>query len=277
MRRIALWALTVVCMSLLCAAVQAGPPTAIEQLTAELKDRPNDALLWYKRGELYRAQHAYALALADYAQAELLEPYLEPIYLARGQVFYETRRFPDAYRALTQFLQMVPGHAEALLVRARTRIQLGQQNAAELDFAEALSHTKAPSPELFLERAANLSQSSKVGPALTVLEEAIARFGPLAVLEDAALAIEVRAKRWPQALHRIDTMLPRSERKEQLLARKAQLLEALGDRAGAKEARKAALLQIADLPHDHRERESTKKLAQELKNGLARGDDARRK
>jgi hypothetical protein len=86
---------------------------------------------------------------------------------------------------------MVPGHAEALLVRARTRIQLGQQNAAELDFAEALSNTKTPSPELYLERAANLSQSSKVGPALTLLEEANRALRSAAALEDAALAIEI--------------------------------------------------------------------------------------
>ncbi|HEX6243401.1 MAG TPA: tetratricopeptide repeat protein, partial [Polyangiales bacterium] len=235
-----------------------------------------DALLYYKRGELYRAQREYAHALADYAQAERLEPYLEPIYLSRGRVFYESGRFPDAYRALTQFLQMAPGHAEALLYRARTRVQLGQLHAAELDFAEALANSKTPTAELFLERAANLSQSAKPGPAIAVLDEAIARLGPLEALEDAALTIEVRAKRWSQALHRIDAMLPRSEHKAQLLARKAQVLEGAGDKAAAREARRAALSQIADLSQDHRERESTRKLTEELTNGLARSEPKRR-
>ena len=276
MRRIAHWVLITFSLNLPRAWAEPDLRSQVERLSSELKEKPNDALLWYKRGELYRAHHEYARALADYAQAELLEPWLEPIYLSRGRVLYETGRFPDAYRALTQFLQMAPGHPEALIVRARTRIQLGQANAAELDFAEALSHSAAPAPELFLERASNLSQSGKAGAALAVLEEAIARFGPQASLEDSALAIEVRAKRWPQALRRIDAMLPRSERKEHLLARKAQVLEAAGDRAAASEVRRAALLHIADLPERSRELESTKKLAQELKSGLARVEPRRK-
>jgi tetratricopeptide (TPR) repeat protein len=277
MRRIALWALVAVTSSLSSASAQTDPSHQIEQLSVELKDRPNDALLWYKRGELYRSQRAYALALADYAQAELIEPYLESIYLSRGRVLYESARYPEAYRALTQFLQMAPGHSEALLFRARTRIQLGQPNAAELDFAEALSKHKAPSAELFLERASNLSQQGKATAALTVLQEAIKRLGALAALEEAALAIEMRAKRWPEALRRIETMLPRSERKEQLLAQKAQVLEGAGDKAAAKEARRAALLQIAGLPESQRTLESTRKLAHDLESGIARTETVRRK
>jgi tetratricopeptide (TPR) repeat protein len=258
------------------ASAQVDPAAQIEQLTAVLKAKPNDALIWYKRGELYRTQHEYAHALGDYAQAELLDPGLEFIYLSRGRTFYESGRFPDAYRALTQFLQMAPGHADALLFRARTRIQLGQPNAAELDFAEALANAKDPAPELFLERAANLSQGGKAGAAIVVLDEGIARLGPLDALHDAALAIEVRAKRWSQALSRIDALLARSERKEYLLARKAQVLEAAGDKAAAREVRRAALLQIAGLPETKRKLESTQKLAHELER-LARADTVRAK
>lgn len=278
MRRLAaLWALAAICVGgLPSASAQLDAQAQIEQLTAELKTKPNDALLWHKRGELHRAQREYALALADYAQAELLEPWLEFVHLSRGQVFYASGRYPDAYRALTQFLQMAPGHSDALLFRARTRIQLGQRNAAELDFAEALAHPDKPAPETFLERAANLTQLGKVGPALAVLDEAITRFGPLDALEDAALGIELRARRWSQALQRIEALLPRSERKAQLLAHKAHALEALGDKAAAHEARRAALLQIAGLPETKRKLESTQRLAQELESRLARADAVRR-
>jgi predicted Zn-dependent protease len=275
MRRLALWAL-VASSGLSSAAAQVDPTGQIEQLTTVLKAKPNDARLYYKRGELYRAQHEYAHALGDYAQAELLDPGLELIYLSRGRAFYESARYPDAYRALTQFLQMAPGHAEALLFRARTRIQLGQANAADLDFAEALANHKAPAPELFTERAANLAQAGKAGAALAVLQEGIARLGPLASLHEAALTIEMRAKRWSQALSRIDTMLPRSENKEHLLARKAQVLEAAGDKAAAREVRRAALLQIAGLPETKRKLESTQKLAHELEK-LARAETGRSK
>jgi predicted Zn-dependent protease len=241
----------------------------IEQLTTVLKDKPNDALLWHKRGELYRAHHEYAHALADYAQAELLDPGLEVIHLSRGRVMYESGRYADAYRSLSQFLQMAPDHAEALLLRARTRIELGQRHAAELDFAEALANSKDPGPELFIERAQNLSQVGKVSPALSVLEQGLMRLGGVVTLEDAALNIELRAKRFAQALRRVETMLGRSERKEHLLARKAQILEASGDKVAAQKVRKEALVAIEGLPEIKRKLEATQKLTRELESGLA--------
>jgi tetratricopeptide (TPR) repeat protein len=251
------------------AAANGGQHEQIEQLTAVLKDKPNDARLWLKRGELYRAHHEYAHALADYAQAELLDPGLEVIYLSRGRVMYESARFPDAYRALTQFLQMAPGHAEALFLRARTRIELGQRHAAELDFAEALANSENPAPELYLERAANLAQAGKVSAALAVLEQGMARLGALAPLEDAAINIELRARRFAPALSRIDKMLTRSERKEQLLARKAQILEASGDKVAARKVRKEAISAIEGLPEITRKLDATQKLHQELSTALA--------
>lgn len=241
----------------------------IEQLTAVLKDKPNDARLWHKRGELYRAHHEYAHALADYAQAELLDPGLEVIYLSRGRVMYESARYPDAYRALSQFLQMAPEHAEALYLRARTRIELGQRHAAELDFAEALANSPEPGPELYLERAANLAQAGKVSPALAVLEQGLSRLGPVVTLEDAAINIELHARRFAPALSRIDTMLARSERKEHLLARKAQILEASGDKAAARKVRKEAISAIEGLPEIKRKLDATQKLHQELSTALA--------
>jgi hypothetical protein len=71
-------------------------------------------------------------------------------------------------------------------------------------------------------------------------------------------------------------MLPRSENKEHLLARKAQILEAAGDKAAAREVRRAALLQIAGLPETKRKLESTQKLAHELEK-LARAETGRSK
>ncbi len=248
----------------------------IEQLSAVLKDKPNDALLWHKRGELYRAHHEYAHALADYAQAEMLDPGLEVIHLSRGRVMYESARYPDAYRSLSLFLQMAPDHGEALLLRARTRIQLGQRHAAELDFAEALANSKDPGPDLYLERAQNLVQAGKVSPALAVLEEGLKRLGSVVTLEDAALAIELRAKRFAPALKRVDAMLARSERREHLLARKAQILDASGDKAGAQKVRKEALVAIEGLPEIKRKLEATQKLTRELESALASAEPVRR-
>jgi predicted Zn-dependent protease len=277
MRQFALLLLLVISLGSVRAFAHGDGRDQIEQLTEILKQKPNDALLWHKRGELYRAHHEYAHALSDYAEAELLDPGLEFVHLSRGRVFYESARYPEAYRALTTFLQMAPGHAEALVLRARTRIHLGQRNAADLDFADALTNNRDPSPELYVERAQNLAQSGKAGPALAVLDQGIARLGALVTLDEAALTIEQRAKRFDQALLRIDAMLSRSEHKEHLLARKAQILDAAGNKIAAREVRQQALVQIEALPELKRKLESTQKLTHELESGLARADSTRRR
>jgi predicted Zn-dependent protease len=277
MRQFALLSLLIVSAFVRSAHAHDDVRAQIEQLTEIMKKKPDDAMLWLKRGELYRAQHEYAHALSDYAQAEALDPGLEVVYLSRGRILYESSRFPDAYRALTSFLQMAPGHAEALLLRARTRIHLGQRNAAEQDFAAALTNSTKPTSELFLERASNLSQAGKAGAALAVLDQGITQLGPLSTLEEAALTIEQRSKRFDQALRRVDAMLARSEHKEELLARKAQILDAAGQKVAAREVREQALVQIEALPELKRKLESTKKLTHELQSGLARADSTRRR
>lgn len=241
----------------------------IEALSAALKQTPHDATLWHKRGELYRAHHATARALADYARAEKLDPTLVVVQLSRGRVLYEAGRLRPAQRSLDQFLQHTPAHVEALLLRARVRARLGRREQAEQDFAAALALSPDPLPDLYLERAQNLAEARDVEAALRVLEQGKERLGPLATLDEAALALELKLSRHAAALRRIDAMLARVARQEHLLARKAAILDRAGDPTQAREVRQRALAQIQALPEAKQRLASTQALSLELEQGLA--------
>ena len=241
----------------------------IEELTKALRERPHEAALWHKRGELYRAHHDYPRALADYAHAERLDPELAVVALSRGRALYEAGRLHAAERALGVFLVHAPAHPEALLLRARVRASQARHAEAEDDFVAALAHNADPLPDLFLERAQNLARAGRHADALEVLAQGSARLGALVTLDDAALELELTLKLYPAALQRVEAMLARVMRKEHLLARKAHILALAGEAAAARKTREEALAQIATLPEWKQKLASTQKLSHQLQQQLA--------
>jgi tetratricopeptide (TPR) repeat protein len=241
----------------------------IVQLSAQLAQTPENAELWHKRGELYRAHHEVARACADYDRAEQLDPTLRVVQLSRGRALYETGSMRPSLHALDKFLSAAPGHPEALLLRARVYQRLGKRDHAERDFADALSASPDPAPDLFLERALNLSRAGRDEDALAVLSEGSARLGPLVTLDEGALTIELRLQRYEAALARIDAMLSRVARTEHLLARKAEILERAGQPELAHDTRRQALAQLEALPDAKQKLASNQALKRALSRGLA--------
>lgn len=241
----------------------------IQALSAQLRADGGNALLFHKRGELYRAHRDYSAALADYARAERLDPGLAVVQLSRGRALLELGRAAPARAALSAFLLRQPDHAEALLLRARSQARLGARAAAERDFERALEALADPLPDLFLERAENLREWGRPEPALAVLELGIERLGPLVTLESAALELELRLARFDAALARIDAMRAQAPRPEQLLARRAEVLQRAGRAEEACAAREQALAALAQLPPAKQRVPSARELQQRLEKARA--------
>lgn len=237
----------------------------IRALTVELRAHPRDATRYHKRGELHRAHGEHAQALADYARAESRDPALQVVHLSRGRVLLEAGDAARAQKSLSRFLELQPGHSEAMLLRARAWAKLGQHADAERDFAALLSSVADPLPDLFLERAANLQAAGDVAAALAVLEEGLRRLGSLVVLEDATLDHELQLGRIDAALGRLDRLLASAPRKETLLARKAAVLEAADRREQAAAVRAQALAAIDALPEAKRKVPAMRRLADDLR------------
>lgn len=241
----------------------------IVAVTRLIAREPRSAVLFHKRGELERAHSDYTAAFRDYDRALELDPSLDVVHLSRGRALLETGKREPAVAALSHFLEKHPGHAGALLLRARARSELGLRAAAEEDFAALFAASSDPSPDLFLERAANLTADEKRAAALAVLEAGIARIGPVITLTHAALDLEVALGRHEAALARLDAMLASAPRAERLLASKARVLDAAGRAPESRAAREEALRLIAALPEAKRGLEATRELEAELRAALA--------
>jgi tetratricopeptide (TPR) repeat protein len=249
-----------------------GVEGQIAQITAQLAREPANPGLLLKRGELYRATRQYPQALADLDRAAALDPNLSAAELARARVRLDAGNPRGAAEAASRFLARVPGHADALVVRARARVRLGQVREAAADFTRALE--SRPFPDWYVERARAqmASGGDGIGDAIRGLDDGIRRLGPVVTLELEAIDLELRLRRHAAALSRLDRLSAQTPRKESWLARRGTILESAGRIDEARAAYRAALAAASSLPAWTQRAPASAALIERLRNDLTRLD-----
>ena len=200
----------------------------IASVTAQIARSPANPELLVRRAELYRAARQWPAAHADLDRATTLDSSLTTAGLARAHLFLDSGNPKAAADAASRFLDRQPGHADALLVRARARVRLGLAQSATADFSLALD--ARPLPDVYIERARATMAPGGSGreEALRGLDQGIARLGPVVTLELKAIDIELKLTRYDAALARLDKVSAQAARKESWLARRAAILEQAG-------------------------------------------------
>lgn len=225
-----------IALALLLAAgpVYANPDRGwrIAQLGREIEAAPRDASLYLRRGQLQREGGDFERAYADFERAAALEPGLAGLDLAFAQLWLDAGRPERALAPLDRLLAGEPGHAEALVLRGRARAALGDSRGAAADLDAALRRLPEPTPELYLERAAQQPPDA----ALRGLDEGIARLGPAYALVRAAIELEVEREHYAGALTRSDALPEALRRQPEWQARRGDWLRALGHEAEAQDA-----------------------------------------
>lgn len=254
----------VMCCTAATAHAHGDVHVQIQAVSREIAAAPS-AALYLKRAELYHAHEEYPLALADYDDAEKLNPALAAIRYARGRTFFHAGMFAPARAQLDAYLEKNSTHAEAFLLRARVLVALKRYPEAVRDFDRNLALLPHPLPECFLERAAALTAAGQKPAALAGLDEALRRCGNLVTLQQAAIALELELGRPEAALARIDRVLADLPRKESWLVRRGEILERAGRPAEARHTFAEALALIDQLPARHRETKAMRDLQERLR------------
>ena len=242
----------------------------IAALTARIASPSPPADLLVRRAELYRQSRHWAEALADLDRAAAIDPAFATLDLERAHILLGSGRAIDAIEPASRFLQRHPNHAGALVIRARAHARLEHHREADADFARAL--TLRPDPELFIERARELTATgpANIEGALQALDEGISRLGPIVTLEIEAIDLNVRLKRYDSALARIDRVAAQTPRKEEWLARRGAVLEQAGRPLDARDAYQAALVAMSALPSWTQATPASQSLRTRLHTDLAR-------
>jgi tetratricopeptide (TPR) repeat protein len=217
LRRLALAALALA--GALSLAAHSADAIVLRQLNRRIAAAPRDGTLYFERAELRRAGRRWRAALADYETARRLAPELTAVELGLGSMWLDAGKPEAAVAALDRFLARSPGHADALVTRARALARLRRISEAETDYAAALAALRPPrdpQPELYLERADNLLRGGApdAARALAVLDEGMTRLGGAITLQLRAVGIEAARGNPAGALARLDRIIARSPKPE---------------------------------------------------------------
>lgn len=223
--------------------------TLIDSIGVRLAADPNNVALILRRAELQRLHHAFEAADTDYARALALAPNDDEARWLRARSRLEGGRPEAALEELDAFVATHPAHASALLTRARAHAKLGNFASSAADYAEAIRLLPHPDPDMIVEwiRAQKLAGVD----ALTTkrsLDRVLTQMGPIPVIEDAALDLEIELREWDSALARLDRRAAGAPRQEQWQFRRGQVLKLAQRNAEAADAFEHCLHAIDALP-----------------------------
>ncbi|MFQ5636663.1 MAG: tetratricopeptide repeat protein [bacterium] len=252
----------------------------VEQIankTKEIQANPSDAILYLERGELYRYHEDWDKALADYDTALTLNRELSIVDLARGKMFYDAGLFEESVEPLERFLQKYPEHADALLVRARSRFKIGQNLKAAEDFSKTIKLSATPKPEYYIGRAKALVAAGPeyLDQAVLGLDEGLDLMGQIVTLQLYAIELEVARENYDGALARLQKISAQSARKEKWLKRQGEILLKAGRVEEARRVFEQALQEIDAFSLRRRKTKWILKLENWLRNTLDHLDENR--
>ena len=255
-------------------AAHPGIDDQIAHVTTLIEKDPQNATLFLRRGELYRIHRAWADAEADYAKSRKLDPDLALVDLCMGKLQLDADKPAEAKQALDLYLARRPHDADALAFHGRALARLGQHVAAAASFTRAIANVRSdrPKPEYYLERAQALEAAgiSHLDEALHGLDEGLAKLGNPVVLQNYAIELELKGRRYDAALARLARMASRAQRKETWLVRKGEILERAKRFDEARAAYEQSLVAVDALPASRRQNRAVEKLVEQARTALAR-------
>jgi tetratricopeptide (TPR) repeat protein len=235
---VALVVLASVCALVVSRADAHGPlEERIASMTRRIERQPSNAILYLQRGELHRVAGHRAAAERDYERAHRLDPCLREVHLARAQLFFDDDEPSAALSAVDIFLAGEPDDATALFLRGNIKGRLGQTAEALSDMDRALDLMRSPRPAHYIIRSrlttASFDSARGLRRALEGLDEGMRRLGLVVSLQLEAVDLETRLCNFDAALARLDALSRQYVRKDIILVRRGEVLEAAGRRLEA--------------------------------------------
>ena len=245
----------------------------IRALDARIAQTPEDAELYLHRGRLYLEDRHFEEASRDFRHALELDPGLRAAHYFQGDSRLRSGDAAGAEREARAFLAALGKEDRGGLMRGyrllgQSLAEQGRPAEAAEACRSALGQADEPDPGLYRECAGFSLAAGDRQEALRILDEGIDRLGPLTVLEEKAIEIELHAGHTDGALARLDRLAAAGPGRERWLAQKGEILERAGRPAEARQAFEAALAAIRALPPGRRKTRSILRLEQEVEERL---------
>ncbi len=238
-------------------------------LTRQIQAHSTNAELWLQRADLSRQHGDHLGATVDTAEALRLRPDWPAAILQQARIQFDAGQSAAAIEAATACLRLDATNSDALVIRARSRAQLGQLAGVVTDYNSVLVPTDGPRPlpDLYLERARAQAALGRPGDAVRGLDEGLVRLGETPSLALPALEYERTLGDFTAALVRLER-LRKFFPNETFLALRGEVFLQAHRRAEAENDFLAGLAAVENYPPDRRALSQTQELATRLGAGL---------
>ncbi|WP_461256747.1 SUMF1/EgtB/PvdO family nonheme iron enzyme [Treponema sp. R80B11-R83G3] len=115
----------------------------IAEYNQKIQKKPNDAKLYYGRGNLYFIAHKEDKAIEDYTKAIQLNPDYVQAYFERGKAYYNNGYYDNTIADFTNAVKLDPNFAEVFYLRGITYFTgKNDEDKAIADFTKAIKINK---------------------------------------------------------------------------------------------------------------------------------------
>lgn len=255
------------------AGAHTGPDADVARLDAEIAASPEDASLWQTRAVFLRRAGDFVRAEADLDRAVALGLDETMAQRDRGLIRFDERRFPEAEALLRAARDRAPGDPPILLAHARTLVALERFDEASATYAELLEQAPKTGPDVRLEQVQTIAAAGTpeaLAAAIVAADASIAAIGSVPALEQAALALELRAGHVDAALARLDRIASQMGRRDTILLQRAEVLEGFGRRDAAKAAYAEVIAANQSMPEARRATPAARQVEAQARAAIAR-------
>ncbi len=177
----------------------------------QLDSTRTDALqVLLRRADLHRREKDWNAALVDYNAVATIQPDNSGMLLGMSQLHLDQNDFLAALRTSKQVLERQSNHIQALLLHARAKSGLGDNELVPDLYNRAINLMESPKPEHYIEHAHSVLQSkSDSAPidAIAIVDIGAKRLNHPISLHSFALEQEIQSKQYAAAAARIDRVL----------------------------------------------------------------------
>ena len=243
---------------------------------AKIRQQPNNAELYIHRGRLLLEAGYLEDAEDDFSHALALDGKLQAGHFFLASVYLQANAPQNAEHETLQFIRLANKGDVGSLARGYRQLghsywQQGKQREAAEAYRSAIYYATEPAPDQYIECAAAfmaLDKSQQL-KALVVLDQGLAKLGPLVALQEAAINAELQLGDTHAAISRLDTLVAQVKRPAFWLYRKAQVLAKARRFEEAKHSFSDALEAIGQLRPQQRQLRATAQLKSDIMAALA--------
>ncbi|HKQ37135.1 MAG TPA: tetratricopeptide repeat protein, partial [Verrucomicrobiae bacterium] len=231
---------------------------ALDAVNRQLAEAPKDPTLLLRRSQLYTLKAEYDLAVADLNQAGQIGG-LPTIEYEKAKLFLTAGWNETGLEYANRYVATNPNDYQGHLVRARLLTKLNRLPEAADDYFKVMDKNRETPLDVFIEgaKAVSTEDGAYLPQALKMIEQGIARIGPVVTLQSAALEAEMRQGSWDAALARVDKITQQTPRKDTWLAKRGDILVKAGRYDEARKAYQTALDAIEKLGPNQRRQPGT--------------------